>query len=242
MLGTLQMDIQTCIDEYLTMAPEIFPIEGLVRGSKIGQLLTVARSKQRFQTEPLEFVCVTSEKLGKHFQFRSYYSPWDVVDDCPIWQACRATSAAPTFFPPMQIGNPPVAYIDGGLGYNNPIRALMEEKSHIWPDRQVGCIVSIGTGIPVSRDFGRTIKPLFNKLKEMATDTEKVAREFEEEMKHKHGNEQKVYFRFNVQQGLEQVGLQEWKEMERINVATRDYLKSHSSRVEACSTQIFDPK
>ncbi|KAI4157299.1 MAG: hypothetical protein LQ342_008396 [Letrouitia transgressa] len=133
----------------------------------------------------------------------------------------------------MQIGNPPVAYIDGGLGYNNLIRVLMEEKSHIWPDRQVGCIVSIGTGIPVSRDFGGTVKPLFDKLREIATDTEKVAREFEEEIKYKHGNEQKAYFRFNVQQGLEQVGLQEWKEMERINVATRDYLKSHWSRVEA---------
>ena len=188
------------------------------------------------------FVCVTSEKLGKQFQFRSYNSPWDVVDDCPIWQACRATSAAPTIFPPMQIGNPPVAYIDGGLGYNNPIRALIEETSHIWPDRQIGCIVSIGTGMPVSRDVGRTIKPLFDTVREMATDTEKVAREFEEEMKHKYGNEQKVYFRFNVQRGLEQVGLEEWKEMERIKVATQDYLKSHWGWVEACSTKIFDQK
>ena len=76
----------------------------------------------------------------------------------------------------------------------------------------------------------------------MATDTEKVAREFEEEMKHRHGNEQKVYFRFNVQQGLEQVGLEEWKEMETIKVATGDYLKSHWSQIKACSTQIFNLK
>ena len=188
------------------------------------------------------FVCVTSEKLGKHFQFRSYNSPWDAIDDCPIWQACRATSAAPTFFPPMQIGNPPVAYIDGGLGYNNPIRVLIDETSHIWPSRQIGCIVSIGTGAPVSRDVGRTLKPLFDKIKEMATDTERVAREFEEEMKHRHGNEQKVYFRFNVQQGLEQVGLEEWKEMETVRVATEDYQKSHWSQIKVCATQIFDSK
>ena len=188
------------------------------------------------------FVCVTSEKLGKPFQFRSYNSPWDAMDDCPIWQACRATSAAPTIFPPMQVGNPPVAYVDGGLGYNNPIRVLIDETSHIWPSRQIGCIVSIGTGASVSRDFGRTLKPLFDKIKEMATDTENVAREIEKEMKHKHGNEQKVYFRFNVQQGLEQVGLEECKEMGRIKVATQDYLKSHCSQIEACSTQIFDTK
>ena len=48
------MDIQTCIDEYLKMAPEIFPVEGLIRGSKIVQLLTMARGRQRFKTKPPE--------------------------------------------------------------------------------------------------------------------------------------------------------------------------------------------
>ena len=186
---------------------------------------------------------MTSEKLGKPSRFRSYNSHWDVVDDCPIWQACRATSAAPTFLPPIEVGNPPVAYIDGGMGYNNPIRALIEEARHIWPsDRKTGCIVSIGTGVMISRDVGRTVKPLFEKLAEMATDTEKVAREFEEEMKHKYGIEQKIYFRFNVQHGLERVGLEEWKEMDRTKVATQDYLRPLWSRVEACSLQILDSK
>ncbi len=187
---------------------------------------------------------MTSEKLGKSFRFRSYNSPWDVLDDCPIWQACRATSAAPTFFPPMEIGNPPVTYVDGGMGYNNPIRALIQETSHMWrpSERKIGCIVSIGTGVLTSRDIGRTIPPLFKKLAEMATDTEKVARDIDKEMKDKYGDEQKVYFRFNVQHGLEQVGLEEWREMDRTKVATQEYLRSDWSRVEACSSQIFDPK
>ena len=189
------------------------------------------------------FVCVTTEKLGKPFRFRSYESPWDVVDDCPIWQACRATSAAPTFFPPIEIGRPPTAYVDGGLGYNNPIRGLMEESSHIWPSgRKVGCVVSIGTGVLMSRDIGRTIKPLFECLKDMATDTEKVGREFEEEMKYKYGIEQQVYFRFNVQHGLEHVGLEEWKEMDRTKVATQDYLRTQWSQVERCASQLFRPR
>ena len=143
----------------------------------------------------------------------------------------------------MEIGVPPVTYVDGGMGYNNPIRALIQETSHIWPsERKIGCIVSIGTGVLISRDIGRTITPLFEKLAEMATDTEKIAREFEEEMKHRYGIEQKVYFRFNVQHGLEQVGLEEWREMDRTKVATQHYLASDWSRVEACSSQIFDPK
>lgn len=143
----------------------------------------------------------------------------------------------------MEIGNPPTAYIDGGMGNNNPIRALIEERSHMWPpDRKIGCIVSIGTGVPISRDVGRSIKPLFEKLADMATDTQKTAREFEEEMKSRYGIEQKVYFRFNVQHGLERVGLEEWREMDRTMVATQDYLKSVWSMVNACSSQIFDPK
>ena len=146
------------------------------------------------------------------------------------------------FFPPMIIGKPPTAFIDGGLGYNNPIRALVEEVTHIWsPARKIGCIVSIGTGVLVPRDVGRTLKPLFECLKDMATDTEKVAREFKEEMKYKYGVDQKVYFRFNVQHGLEQIGLEEWKEMDRTKVATQDYLKECWSKVEACASQLHKP-
>lgn len=54
MLGTLQMDVQSCITEYLKMAPEIFPIESLIQGGSVGRFFNVARGKQRFQAEPLE--------------------------------------------------------------------------------------------------------------------------------------------------------------------------------------------
>ena len=142
----------------------------------------------------------------------------------------------------MEIGRPPTAYVDGGLGYNNPIRALLDECSHIWPERKIGCIVSVGTGTLLSRDVGRTIKPLFETLEKMATDTEKVAREVEKEMKYKYGIEQQTYFRFNVQHGLEHVGLEEWKELGRTMVATQDYLIEQSSQVELCASQILQPE
>lgn len=142
----------------------------------------------------------------------------------------------------MVIGRPPTAYVDGGLEYNNPIRLLMEEARHIWPgSREIGCIVSVGTGILASRDIGRTIRPLFESLTVMATDTEKTAREFKEEMKHKYGVNQKVYFRFNVQHGLKQVGLEEWKELDRTKVATKEYLTNEWSQVDACAAQLHQP-
>jgi hypothetical protein len=143
----------------------------------------------------------------------------------------------------MKIGNPPTAYVDGGMGYNNPIRALMEEASYIWPSaRTLGCIVSVGTGHLISKDVGKAIVPLLATVVAMATDTEKIAKEFEEEMKRQHGNEQKLYFRFNVQHGLEQVGLEEWTELDRTKVETLHYLDTEWSRVEACSSQIINSR
>jgi hypothetical protein len=54
MLGILRMDIDTCIEEYLNIAPQIFPVEGKITGSLAGRLLTVARGKQRFDPDPFE--------------------------------------------------------------------------------------------------------------------------------------------------------------------------------------------
>lgn len=40
MLGVLKMDIMSCIDAYLEIAPKIYPIEGIVSGSKFGRFTT----------------------------------------------------------------------------------------------------------------------------------------------------------------------------------------------------------
>ena len=48
------MDIKTCIDEYLKMAPDVFPVEGWLKGNVLGKLFTVATGRQRFDPKPLE--------------------------------------------------------------------------------------------------------------------------------------------------------------------------------------------
>ena len=63
------MDIQTCIDEYLKLAPEIFPIKGLIGGSKVGQFLKVVRGRQRFKAEPLDLAI--KRLVKKHLGERS---------------------------------------------------------------------------------------------------------------------------------------------------------------------------
>src|SRR6266568_3989190 len=64
--------------------------------------------------------------------------------DCKIWEAARATSAAPTFFKRIEIGNKQL--VDGGLGCNNPSRVVLDEAEAAFGGHQIGCLVSIGTG------------------------------------------------------------------------------------------------
>lgn len=90
---------------------------------------------------------IAEDTSGPPILFRSYdirgygLTP---ANECPIWQAARATSAAPTFFKPMRIGM--VKYADGGLGYNNPSQLAVDEVRKIWPDHTPNCLISIGTG------------------------------------------------------------------------------------------------
>ncbi|ETI21962.1 hypothetical protein G647_06032 [Cladophialophora carrionii CBS 160.54] len=66
----------------------------------------------------------------------------------PIWQAAMATTAAPVFFERQHDGND--AYIDGGLGFNNPAKIAYKDVSdrHDLPPK---IVISIGTGEKASR-------------------------------------------------------------------------------------------
>lgn len=87
---------------------------------------------------------------GSH-HFRTYAVPKDETYNCKIWEAARATSAAPTYFPRIEIGplNRKQAFIDAGVGCNNPTNEVIQECELIYgSDAKVACIVSIGTGRP----------------------------------------------------------------------------------------------
>lgn len=88
----------------------------------------------------------------------------------------------------------------------------------------ISCFVSIGCGrgdIPKIEDsfWGLISRSLVS----IATQTDRTAEAFQKA----HGemfNENRC-FRFNVDQGLEQIGLEEWKKMNDIRNATDKYLR-----------------
>src|ERR1700738_4824255 len=80
--------------------------------------------------------------------FRSYKCTGASPSKCTIWEAGRATSAAPLFFKPIRIDvpSPGRTFADGGLGHNNPAEVALKEASRLWGNGQRCCLVSIGTG------------------------------------------------------------------------------------------------
>jgi hypothetical protein len=164
--------------------------------------------------------------------FRTYSVPRNETYDCKIWEAARATSAAPTYFPRIEIGpaNRKQKFIDAGIGCNNPTNELIQECELLHGrSAKIACIVSIGTGKP---DVIRYENPgwfqryfptaLGKSLASLASDTERVA----EALEKRFANEaQSLYWRLNVNRGLSSVSLEEWKRLGEVEGYTETFLK-----------------
>ena len=168
-------------------------------------------------------------------RFRSYSVRENTSANCKIWEAARATTAAPTFFKRIAIGEPGYVkedFIDAGIKCNNPVVQVMEEARIVFGEtRLVGCILSIGTGHPgtigLSKpDSFQKILPtkLIKVLKEIATDCENTASTLSKRFE----NLPDLYFRFNVTHGAGDISLEEWKKMGDIVTHTKTYMEETS--------------
>ena len=158
--------------------------------------------------------------------FRTYQAPKYPAPNCTIWEAVRATSAAPAFFKRIVIDGEP--YVDGGMGCNNPVQQVLQEAELVFPERHVACIISIGTGqartisIPRISWFQRVL-PLnvLEAMRKMATDCEATAQVAARRFERTPG----IYFRFNVEQGLQEVGLEQWERLDEVRAHTGQYIR-----------------
>ena len=89
------------------------------------------------------------------FFFKSAMARERAEYDFPMWQAARATSAAPTYFEPARV---PVgdssdywALIDGGVFANNPAACALVEAISRNPRATKFVVVSLGTGVTLPR-------------------------------------------------------------------------------------------
>jgi predicted acylesterase/phospholipase RssA len=175
---------------------------------------------------------------------RSYENdePELLYDDCKIWEACRATSAATTFFDPVRIGPFGQEFADGAVIYNNPVQLVHREAAATWPDRMGDAVlISIGTGSAPDGDFKGNIKKIVEAMKKIVTQTERTANDFF--LAHEDMAKQNRLYRFNVSHGLANIGLEEWQEKAKIADATQIYFNRGETRqkVSLCVENMCQP-
>ncbi|KAF5575918.1 calcium-independent phospholipase A2-gamma [Fusarium pseudocircinatum] len=249
MLGRLQMTVEDCIDKYLEISKAAFqPRRSNMNlfarardGWNIrGRLDTAALQKEiiglidgRPGESGLDSLMLKEDLACRSFAvsigkaapdtavlLRTYPSLRDTGLRPKIWEAARATSAASSFFDPIQIGKFGQWFTDGATGFNNPVNQVYEEALEIWADAKdnIQCIVSIGTGEPGVKPFGDDLKGLALTLLSVATQTEETSRRFAKSHSHI------THIRLNVVHGLQGIGLQEYNEIATIKSVTDRYL------------------
>jgi predicted acylesterase/phospholipase RssA len=250
MLGRLRMKTDDAMRTYNTLAQAIFSKankkrmgqDGMFKAStlesKVKELVADKKQGERMLPPP------TSEVEGKAFVcampasnmeyprlFRTYPVRALASANYEIWEAARATSAAPTFFKRITIDDGTGGkddFVDGGLRCNNPTKQVLEEAKTLFGNgRPVGCLVSIGTGHPGTIRLARphssqNILPLdvIEVLKKIATDCEWTANELSSRFQ----DHKKFYYRFNVEHGAEGMSLEEWEKMDEMRAHTNAYM------------------
>lgn len=101
-------------------------------------------------SEALVEVVVPSYDLAARssYFFKNHKARQSADDDAPMWQVCRAASAAPSYFPPalVQMGRHRRVLVDGGVVANNPaVCAFVEALKERFSERPA-VVVSLGTG------------------------------------------------------------------------------------------------
>ncbi|KAF7763958.1 hypothetical protein Agabi119p4_8495 [Agaricus bisporus var. burnettii] len=245
MLGRLRMDVDTALTQYDDLAKQVFSAmkpwpwgDGKFRATTLEAAMksVVKNVTGDSESSLLEgdqarvcrtFVCAkNAHNMEIPVLFRTYQSR-ETHLDCKIWEAARATSAAPTFFKRIIIGRDQ-PFIDGGLGRNNPSQVVLEEANALFGARQIGCLVSIGTGqagiIGIKKPgLWQRILPtdVIDALKAITTDCEST----HEAMLRRFSKLPSTYFRLNVEQGMQEIELSEWEKLSNAEAHTTQYMR-----------------
>jgi len=263
MLGRLGWTVDKCIEVFTKSSADIF------KSSATGQSANITSKSFKYSASTLETVIkevVKDEGMqdrnpdhcpafvvavdkndvnGPPVIFRTYPAkdPSEVsrkTSNSYVWQACCATSAAPSYFPPFVMES--YTFLDGGMGHNNPVFEAVAEASHLTSSRQpVECLVSIGTGTPGNKVIAVGQKAL-KKLARTAhvqdaflavsTDAEKAHQDMAKTAK----NSAFHYLRFNPPGG-DRVKIDHAQEMGNLTKIVNDYLRGQEAlhTVKVCA-------
>ncbi|KIJ49334.1 hypothetical protein M422DRAFT_161231 [Sphaerobolus stellatus SS14] len=252
LLGRLDMNTEQALKHYNDIAKKIFGNDNRKRFFQDGafkatvlenEVKRVIKSVEGYNGEErmmpdevgnmTKFVCaIPPDNMAVPRRFRTYRVARNESTNCMIWEAARATTAAPTFFKAMEIpgvGGIRERFCDAGLRCNNPSWEVLNEAKEIFGvGRKIGLMLSIGTGHPGTIHHSKPNKvekviplKLIDALRAIATDCENVSRDFSDRFRFQSG----TYYRLNVTHGAQGISLNEWDKIPEIITHTRSYLQ-----------------
>ncbi|XP_078424605.1 calcium-independent phospholipase A2-gamma [Cetorhinus maximus] len=203
MLGFFQIALDDCEEMYRKLGTDVFKQNVIVGTMKMGWshafyesepwekilkermgeelLIQTARNQKSPKVAAVSTIVNKGTPL-KAFVFRNYNhlpsvrSPYMGGCHFKLWQAIRASSAAPGYFQEYAIGND--LHQDGGLLINNPCALAIHECKRLWPNTPFQCVISLGTGryetLGKNNVTYTSLKAKLTNVISSATDTEEV--------------------------------------------------------------------
>uniref|UniRef100_A0A3B5B4X8 Calcium-independent phospholipase A2-gamma-like n=1 Tax=Stegastes partitus TaxID=144197 RepID=A0A3B5B4X8_9TELE len=249
MLGLARFSLEECADMYRRFGSEVFRQNPLVGTVKMGW------SHSYYNTETWETILLHRFVKGilfaspqvsavsavvnwgtspKAFVFRNYnHKPGSLcryagASGCQVWQAVRASSAAPGYFQEFTLQSD--IHQDGGILLNNPCALAVHESRLLWPNQHFQCVLSLGTGrydnVKRGPATSTSLRAKISNLICSATDTEGVHTLLDDLLA------PDVYFRFNPMLSA-QVSLDENRPgaLDLLQRDTQNYLERNRNKL-----------
>lgn len=196
---------------------------------------------------------IVNREVLQPFVFRNYTLPFRIQSlyngtfKHKMWEAARASSAAPGYFGEFKLGEN--IHQDGGLFVNNPCAVAIHEAKCIWPNAKLLSVVSIGTGRCQPLDLASSSlstaaestatswKQKLSKVIDSATDTERVHTVLHDLLP------PKVYYRFNPYlselHGLDETDPVRWQ---RMLDDVEMYIRKNQSKMNEAANTLSVPR
>lgn len=266
LLGRLKLSVPEAIVTFRSLSRQIFPAN---KGNWLAKHVALATARTYYDASAFEtelrklleqktgdpevrmledspcrvFVCATRMHTTSSVLLRTYKprDPGQANHSVTIWQAARATSAAPPLFDPITIEDCGLTLLDGAFRLNNPIQETLSEACDIDPDRDYGCVISIGTGVAdvPSLENSRHLLKVANACIQISLDCEEVAAKFVKGPTGRRIHQQGRYFRFNVPRKLHAVGIDDWEKHEAVQEYVETYLETMGQQLEKCARTLL---